>query len=41
MERRVRSFTQADSRNDQVALDMKLYMRDEIDELDGLVEESS
>lgn len=26
------------SRNDQVALDMKLYIRDEIDELDGLVE---
>lgn len=25
------------SRNDQVALDMKLYTRDEIDELDGLV----
>mgnify|MGYP005795543665 FL=1 len=25
------------SRNDQVALDMKLYIRDEIDELDGLV----
>ena len=25
------------SRNDQVALDMKLYCRDEIDELDGLV----
>ena len=27
------------SRNDQVALDMKLYIRDEIDELDGLVEQ--
>ena len=26
------------SRNDQVALDMKLYIRDEIDELDGLTE---
>ena len=26
------------SRNDQVALDMKLYTRDEIDELDGLLE---
>ena len=26
------------SRNDQVALDMKLYIRDEIDDLDGLVE---
>ena len=25
------------SRNDQVALDMKLYVRDEIDEIDGLV----
>ena len=25
------------SRNDQVALDMKLYTRDEIDELDGLL----
>lgn len=25
------------SRNDQVALDMKLYTRDEIDEIDGLV----
>ena len=29
------------SRNDQVALDMKLYTRDEIDELDGLVKSSS
>ena len=27
------------SRNDQVALDMKLYTRDEIDELDGLLKE--
>lgn len=27
------------SRNDQVALDMKLYTRDEIDEIDGLVKE--
>ena len=26
------------SRNDQVSLDMKIYIRDEIDELDGLVE---
>ena len=25
------------SRNDQVALDMKLYVRDEIDEMDGLL----
>ena len=27
------------SRNDQVALDMKLYTRDEVDELNGLVKE--
>ncbi|MBQ8185006.1 MAG: argininosuccinate lyase [Lachnospiraceae bacterium] len=27
------------SRNDQVALDMKLYTRDELDEIDGLVKE--
>ncbi len=27
------------SRNDQVALDMKLYCRDEIEEIDGLVKE--
>ena len=27
------------SRNDQVALDMKLYTRDEVEALDGLVEE--
>ncbi len=27
------------SRNDQVALDMRLYTRDELDELDGLLEE--
>ncbi len=27
------------SRNDQVALDMKLYCRDEIDEMDGLLDE--
>ena len=29
------------SRNDQVALDMKLYCRDEIDEIDGLVKDAS
>ena len=27
------------SRNDQVALDMKLYCRDEIQEIDGLLKE--
>ena len=27
------------SRNDQVALDMKLYTRDEVDELNGLIKE--
>ena len=27
------------SRNDQVALDMKLYTRDEIDAIDGLLKE--
>ena len=31
---RVRSFTPGRSRNDQVALDMKLYVRDEIDAID-------
>lgn len=28
------------SRNDQVALDMKLYVRDEIDEMDGLLKKT-
>ncbi len=32
-----RDSTPAAARNDQVALDMKLYTRDEIDEMDGLL----